>query len=98
MDEMKPTIESVTMEMEREEEARLCRAVDAFASAMKEKLVEKARDGRRGWDNPIYRDAIWNSLLDHAADGPSQAVDVANLAMMVWTTAPKSQPLADQER
>ena len=63
-------------------------AVDQFAEAMKRKLVRKMHEGYHGWDNLTNLQVIKGWLLGHAAqvycELPSQAVDVANLAMMVW--------------
>lgn len=67
--------------------ARLDAAVDAFAAAMKSKLVAKAQEGRKGWDDPHAREAIYTAMLAHAAGVPmaaGQEVDVANFAMMLW--------------
>jgi hypothetical protein len=71
----------------QEEIARLDAAVDAFAEVMKSKLAAKAQEGRKGWDDPRARDAIYTALLAHAAGVPmaaGQEVDVANFAMMLW--------------
>lgn len=59
------------------------RAVDAFAEEMKAKLRKKAREGMSGWDG--WGEAwFFERLKEHVARGPSQAVDIANFAMMVW--------------
>lgn len=66
---------------------RLGSAVDEFSVAMKARLAEKAREGWRGWDDPSSRDAIYTTLLAHAAGVPlaaRQEVDIANFAMMLW--------------
>ncbi len=67
--------------------ARLSIAVDTFANAMERKLVDKFYEGYEGWDNPSYEVEIISNLQEHVASliaGESkQAVDVANLAMML---------------
>lgn len=54
--------------------------VDAFASAMKAKLREKAAEGRTGWDdvNAFSDNELHWSLVEHADEG--DPVDVANYA------------------
>lgn len=58
--------------------------VDAFAREMKKKLHAKALEGRTGWDDPECRDGIREAMIEHAARGLFQEVDVANLAAMLW--------------
>jgi hypothetical protein len=73
----------------RQEVARLNEAVDEFASAMKAKLAQKAREGWTGWDKPESGIKIWNAMLAQGAAVPlakGQEVDIANLAMMLWRT------------
>lgn len=75
------------MALVQEEITRLDAAVDAFAAAMKSRLVAKAQEGRKGWDDPHAREAIYTAMLAHAAGVPmaaGQEVDVANFAMMLW--------------
>lgn len=81
-DGLSPDPASVEKEIEQ-----LDAAVDAFAAVMKARLADKAREGRRGWDDPAAREAIYTTLLAHAAGVPlaaEQEVDVANFAMMLW--------------
>ena len=65
----------------------LNKAVDDFSKAMKEKLAEKAAEGWHGWNVNGYSSIISAKLL-HKANlveyDRKQAVDVANLAMMLW--------------
>lgn len=71
------------------EMVRLSAAVDAFASEMKAKLLEKAREGRKGWDNPALRNDIYTAMLANGAGVPLAAgteANVANFAMMLWYT------------
>ena len=67
---------------------KLDHAVDGFANAMKAKLHEKAREGFYGWNESENLAEIRAKLLTHAerivAGEDNQAVDVANLAMMVF--------------
>ena len=66
--------------------------VDLFAAEMKRKLRLKAADKRPwSWSRKDCQSGIVTSILDHAhrLDGlgavdARQAVDLANLAMMVW--------------
>jgi len=62
-------------------------AVDVFAAHMKVKLAEKAAAGWSGWNVNGYSSIIASRLL-HKANlveyDRKQAVDVANLAMMLW--------------
>lgn len=70
-----------------QEVARLTDAVDEFAQAMKDKLVQKAREGWSGWDTPGAKDKIYHAMLAHGAGIPfaaGQEVDIANFAMMLW--------------
>lgn len=66
----------------------LDRAVDLFGVLMKERLHIKALGGYHGWNNPKFKDVVRYKFLDHAArlftGDTSQAVDVANLAMMLF--------------
>lgn len=73
------------------EMVRLNAAVDAFAIVMKAKLLEKAREGRNGWDNPALRNDIYTAMLANGAGVPLAAgteANVANFAMMLWHTRP----------
>ena len=60
-------------------------AVDAFASAMKEKLAKSREKGRGGWDSPECEDEYLAELLaEHVRKGnDGNFVDVANFAMML---------------
>ena len=67
---------------------RLDRAVDEFASRMKQKLFDKAILGWRGWGNKRNKGMIKTRLRSHVRtlldeNNLEQAVDVANLAMML---------------
>jgi len=81
----------MTDELRREKD-RLSIVVDRFAEEMKEKLYEKAEEGFRGWDEcspgDDELDEIMKKLVRHtiaiAFDGEDEAIDVANLAMMIW--------------
>jgi hypothetical protein len=77
-------IERINDALEMTDEERLDAMVDDFAFAMKEKLHRKAEQGRSGWDNPANAAVIRAAMLEHAARGPGQEVDVANLAAMLW--------------
>ena len=70
------------------EDLFLC--VDAFAVAMKEKLLQKHREGFYGWNEQENLKGISDSLLIHATKQHElgimrrEEVDIANLAMMMW--------------
>ena len=55
---------------------------------MKQKLAQKVDEGYSGWDDPECYDYIAESLLKLSAATfagfDNQAVDAANLAMMIW--------------
>ena len=56
-------------------------AVDRFAAAMKRKLAQKRREGRRGWQKcsvPVLK----HMLDEHVKKG--DPVDIGNFAMMIW--------------
>jgi hypothetical protein len=69
---------------------KLMLAVDAFAAAMKEKLLQKHREGFYGWNEMENFVPIIESILSHAEkmNKPGslarEEVDIANLAMMIW--------------
>lgn len=62
-------------------------AVRIFAEKMREKMKVKARQGYKGWDDKELQEVIITKLKAHTeklCNGDfSQAVDVANLAMML---------------
>jgi hypothetical protein len=70
------------------EEHALDALVDAFAKEMKKKLRQKYwRDGYTGWDDIANLAIIQQKLGEHVVRllaGGDQAVDVANLAAMLW--------------
>jgi hypothetical protein len=78
--------DAMTIDPETQEEiARLGRAVDAFAVEMKARLREQAVKGYRGWDDPENYQRIVEMMVKHAAVGEGEEVDVANLAMILWS-------------
>ena len=66
---------------------RLNEAVDDFSVAMKWKLTYKLNQGFGGWDDSEYEEVIQKKLKIATnrllAGDVQQAVDVANLAMML---------------
>lgn len=72
------------------EQKRLNKAVDAFAEAMKAKLLEKMNNGYRGWDNPNCREgilALAEANMNEIARGDhirKRCVSAANYLMMIW--------------
>lgn len=68
-----------------EDELRaLKRLVKLFSREMLAKLERKQREGYADWDSADLRVTMWESLKRHVDRGPSQALDIANLAMFVW--------------
>lgn len=78
---------------------RLDKAVDRFAAHMKERLRERAKTGKRGWDSEVPADRhISGELVRDATDLNSAllgddfdtekdnmpVVDIANRAMILW--------------
>lgn len=70
-------------------------SVDRMADAMKKKLREKAAQGYSGGLDPQYANNVRASLKRHVVrltgdnylppqPDPAQAVDVCNLALMLW--------------
>ena len=81
-----PENDAMTIDPETQEEiARLGRAVDEFASEMKARLREQAMKGYRGWDDPENYQRIVEMMVKHAAVAEGEEVDVANLAMILWS-------------
>ena len=73
--------------------ADLNAAVDGFAEAMKAKLAAKAREGWAGWRSPAFDGMIVSRLMSKAnlvEYDRKQAVDIANLSMMLWYHAERS--------
>lgn len=65
---------------------KISEAVDRFAALMKGALIQKAREGRTGWDDPARRKEIASDLIAHAICGEmggEHAVHAANFAMML---------------
>jgi hypothetical protein len=75
---------------------RLCKAVDAFADAMKRRLADKEAEGFRGWDNidPVNilsraGDKIVGPQTKDGGLGVKDSIDIANFMMMLWFHLPK---------
>lgn len=81
------------------EKQNLCLAVDEFAEAMKERLLQKQKQGFYGWDEgDIYAYSIPTRLFGKAAEvyamlnysrvtkelRKKMLIDIANFAMMIW--------------
>jgi hypothetical protein len=63
--------------------------VDVLAMRMKQKLRRKAREGRSGGLDTANRRMVAKLLSEHvrrflSGDEQEQAIDVCNLAMMLW--------------
>ena len=76
----------------------LCDAVDMFASAMKQRLIDKRKARWHGWDSPHNFD-VASRMLNKAARvfalareaSMKDCVDIANFAMFLWTYAYKEK-------
>lgn len=72
-----------------------------FASRMLDRLIKKAEQGYRGWDDPSYREEIEKKLGTHAAallaGDSAEAVDVANLAMFLYAMDRRKKPETKKE-
>ena len=71
------------------ERQKLERAVDAFAAAMKARLMTKLKQGWGGWDEGRWQESIAERMLLNAARAKEHRdekslIDTANLAMMLW--------------
>ncbi len=65
------------------EKGRLLSAVEDFSEEMKSKLLDKADEGKRGWDDYDWPlSDIKKQLLEHVEKG--DFVDVANFAMFAF--------------
>ena len=65
------------------EEGKLICSLNAFADAMKERLLQKMAEGYTGWDDPSWTEkSMIEKLNKNVSDG--DMVDVANVAMFLW--------------
>lgn len=71
------------------ERKRLLEAVDTFSAAMKVRLIDKAKNGWRGWDNKAFHSyEIPGRMLQKCAVvftageecNPKDLIDIANFA------------------
>jgi hypothetical protein len=69
----------------QEEINRLNEAVEDFAVEMKARLREQAIKGYRGWDDPANYERILDMLVKQARASEGEEVDIANLAMILWS-------------
>lgn len=70
--------------------------VDAFAAAMKTKLLQKAEEGYKGWDTYGDWHNIEVSLMKHIDmmvkySQANEEIDIANLVMMIWNLKGRPQ-------
>lgn len=64
------------------EEAALDACVDGFTKVMKERLRQKLREGKVGWDSLCQnQDTLVKEIETRASSSP---VDAANYAMFLW--------------
>ena len=69
------------------EDRALCELVDAFASEMKNKLMDKRAEGQEGWRVSAYRGELHQNFRIHATgdmNGFVDFIDVANFAAFLW--------------
>lgn len=73
-------------------------AVDKFAAMMKDKLAKSREKGRSGWGNPeeCSVEYLAKLLVDHVEKG--DAIDVANIAMMLELRGASRKILTDAFR
>lgn len=67
--------------------AAINRAVDRFAAAMREKMIAKAREGFRGWNDPQNKAMLRAGLEEHLHKDrvtSKQMPDIGNYSMMLW--------------
>ena len=56
---------------------------NSFSKEMKEKMLQKFNEGRRGWDDPAWTvEDVKKALIDHIEKG--DPVDIANFAAFWW--------------
>lgn len=65
---------------------KLERGLTRFSAEMLTKLIEKAAEGYRGWDNSEDKDLLVSKFLKHVFKPLSKEnlIDIANLAMFLW--------------
>ena len=85
VDELNDTVRAKRAEDRR----KLIETVDAFATEMKAKLLNKHNDGFTGWDINTFIDShrCERMLMEHMrrlCHGQRQEIDIANLAMFIW--------------
>jgi hypothetical protein len=69
------------------EEQKLCKAADDFNEAIKERLLQKAREGYTGWDGDYPAAHLAAEIRQDTRtsdNGKSKAVDIGARAMMLW--------------
>ena len=98
--------EKLVTEEEREEMRKICKAVDEFSEAMKQRLCSKIIDGYRGWDDPKSESTDTVSCKAHidmvavdenySVDAIDKQVllrlmiDISNRMMMLWVRENKT--------
>jgi hypothetical protein len=75
-DKMASTVE------DEEDVKRLFELVDGFLVKMLTKLLEKHKEGYRGWENSDNKVEFEKRLFNHALNG--DMVDAANFAAFIW--------------
>ena len=64
------------------ETERLSNLVENFGVAQRKKLIRKWRQGRRGWEDPQYKNFLVAELCRHVE--ANDWLDVGNIAMFLW--------------
>lgn len=79
------------------ETAKIREASAAFGAVCQAKMMEKVREGWRGWDDPANRQEIYHAMLAHGTAVPlaaGQEIAIANFAMFLWMHRVKKDPAA----
>lgn len=53
-------------EILKADRTKMMSAVDNFAAEMKARLLQKQREGRHGWDDPVWHDFHKQKLMEDA--------------------------------
>lgn len=67
------------------EKQDIIKAIDAFAEEMKKRMLSKAKQGWKGWDQNRYPDRLLRNAAAAAVnDNPQSMIDCANFCMIGW--------------
>lgn len=69
--------------LDTEEGLKLSNAWDEFSQIVYDKLIDRCKRGRSGWDDPNWTvDQIVETLIGHIQKG--DPIDLAAFAMFIW--------------